>query len=89
MKNKTEIGRLAIRKEGEFWNAYWSPSPHNLDNAILIGCIRLNCMTDQIRIDFMELMKNSFAVHIENITGETPTWSEPRTAPENERGGNA
>jgi hypothetical protein len=89
MKDKVEIGRLALRKEGEFWNAYWSSSPHNLDKALLIGCIRLNCMTDKIRENFMEMMKDAFAVHVENITGETPTWSAPRTAPENERGGNA
>jgi hypothetical protein len=89
MNKRMEVGRLALRREGEFWNAYWSPSPHNLDNAILIGCIRMNCVKGQIREDFMELMKNAFDTIAEGVTGETATWSKPRTAPENERGGNA
>jgi hypothetical protein len=84
-----KVGRLAFRQEGEFWNAYWAPNQHNLNKAILIGCIRLNTVKGQVREDFMQLMQNAFNVIVEDIMDETPVWSKPKTAPENERSGNA
>jgi hypothetical protein len=84
-----DIGRLALREEGDFWNAYWAPHIDSMEGSVLIGCIRLNVVKGKIHEDFIELMKNSFEVITEETIGQTPTWSKPRTAPENERGGNA
>ena len=36
-----EIGRLALRAEGEWWNAYYA-MPDTMDRAIHLGSIRLS-----------------------------------------------
>jgi hypothetical protein len=84
-----EIGRLAFRQEGAFWNAFWAPNQHNMDKALLIGSIRLSVVEGRIREDFMDLMKASFDNIVKDKMGRKPTWGAPKAAPENERGGNA
>jgi cellulase/cellobiase CelA1 len=86
---KTDIGRLALRKEGEFWNAYWSPHLNNMDQSVLIGSIRMTTVKGKIHEDFIELMKNAFEIISQDIVRESITWGVPKPAPEDERGGNA
>jgi hypothetical protein len=85
----TDIGRLAFRHEGEFWNAYWAPNLNNMDGILLIGSIRMATVNGMVREDFMTLMTNAFDVIVKDSLGKTPTWNKPKPAPENERGGNA
>jgi hypothetical protein len=35
-----QVGRLAFREEGEYWNAYFA-AEHTMDGALLLGSIRL------------------------------------------------
>jgi hypothetical protein len=84
-----DIGRLALRVEGEFWNAYWAPYLNTMDGSILIASIRMSTVKGRIREDFMELVKNAFEVISQDIVKQSITWSAPKTAPESERGGNA
>jgi len=84
-----DIGRLALREEGDFWNAYWCPNTNNMDKSVLLGSIRLNVIKGSLREDFIELMKSSFEILAKDVIGQTPTWSKPKPAPEDERSGNA
>jgi hypothetical protein len=84
-----DIGRLALREEGDFWNAYWCPNTDNMDKSILLGSIRLNVVKGRIYEDYIKLMKDAFNVIAKETIGQTPTWSKPKPAPEDERSGNA
>ncbi|CAH2606270.1 conserved protein of unknown function (plasmid) [Rhodovastum atsumiense] len=85
-----QIGRLALRVEGEFWNAYYA-RPNTMDGAILLGSIRMAIVTaSQARkLAFTEIMKGAVAAHIEEISGVRPTWRDPMPGPESERSGHA
>lgn len=80
-KNNTPIGRLAMRHEGDFWNAYYA-LPNSMEGAILLGSIAMRFVTRKKRKDaFMELMKEAVADIIEETTGDRPAWPEkPRAA---------
>jgi hypothetical protein len=40
MPDMTQIGRLALREEGEWWNAYYYAMPGTMDGALHLGSIR-------------------------------------------------
>lgn len=85
---RTEIGRLALRVEGEFWNAYWAPRQDSMEGAILLASIRMSLVADgsPVKGEFMELAKNGFSQVVRDITGgQIARWNEPRPAPERER----
>ena len=82
-----ELGRLALRHEGEWWNAYWARSQHSMEGAVLLGTIRMTVAKGRAKDVFMAAMQEAFGQMVEEMTGEAPTWSEPRTAPETERAG--
>ena len=88
---KTAVGRLALRAEGEFWNAYWSPSLTTMERALLLGGIRMSLVerSADAKALFMETMQAAFSAVVEDTVGETPTWNAPQAAPEPERGGHA
>ena len=85
-----DLGRLALRQEGEFWNAYWAPQS-TMAGAILLGAIRLSLVPpgSETHRGFRALMQSAFDAIVEEKTGQTPTWSEPQIAPEAERSGSA
>lgn len=84
-----ELGRLAFREEGEFWNAYWARRQDSMEDAILLGSIRMNLAKGGAREGFLTLMQAAFDVIAADVTGQTPTWGKLKAAPENERSGNA
>ena len=86
---KTEVGRLALRHEGEWWNAYWSRSQTSMDDAVLLGSLRMSLAKGNAKAAFMLAMQEAFDVVVLDVTGLKPEWSEPRAAPESERAGNA
>lgn len=85
-----KIGRLAFREEGQFWNAYWAREQTSMKDAILLGSIRLHLAChEEVKKSFMKAMKAALGAACKDATGQTPTWSTPRVAPDNERSGSA
>jgi hypothetical protein len=85
------IGRLAMRIEGNFWNAYYA-MPNTMDDAILLGSIQMRFVEVGDRKSvFMDLMREAVSDILEELTGQRPTWPEPegQPAPESERSGHA
>jgi hypothetical protein len=81
-----EIGRLAFRQEGDNWNAYYALSD-TMKDALYLGTIRIGAIEGrpERKTAFMDLMRDVVADILEENTGERPTWSGERTAPEHER----
>lgn len=87
---KIEVGRVAFRAEGDWWNAYWAPSQTSMEGAVHLGSVRLNLAhDDRVKATFMDAMKAAFAVAAKDALGEVPIWGGVKPAPENERSGSA
>lgn len=83
------IGRLALRHEGEMWNAYYA-EVGTMEDAILLGSIRIDfVIVEAFKVRFMTLMQNLVGELVRNATGHTPTWGPPEAGPESERAGHA
>ena len=84
--SRKQIGRLAFRVEGDNWSAYYA-MPDTMEDALHLASIRMNAVKVLARrAAFMSLMQDIVADLIEEATGARPTWNEPQTAPEHERG---
>jgi hypothetical protein len=84
-----EVGRLAMRQEGEWWNAYYA-KPNTMMGALMLGSIRMRfVLVPERKNAFLDLMREAVGDIIEEATGERPSWSGERSAPEIERAGNA
>ena len=90
MKNLTQIGRLAMRQEGQNWNAYYA-LPDSMEKSIFLGSIRMGAVTDnpERKQAFIQMMREIVSDIIESKTGVRPTWGGLTTAPEHERAGEA
>jgi hypothetical protein len=86
----TEAGRLALREEGECWNAYYA-MPGTMVGAIFLGSIRMGIVRDRPRrrAQFMALMREAVGDILKEVTGSRPVSWDEREAPEDERSGNA
>ena len=82
--------RLALRHEGDFWNAY-AALPDTMDGAVLLGSIVIGAVSGDEgqarKRAFMDLMVKTMAIGIEAATGHIPAWGMPEAAPEHERAG--
>lgn len=87
-EDKAEIGRLAMRREGKMWNAYYA-MPNTMDGAVLLGSIAVAAIAenDERKNAFLGMMRSVVADVIEDETGQRPTWTGVRSAPESERSG--
>jgi len=85
---KQQIGRLAMRREGSFWNAYYA-LPNTMDNAILLASIKMTLVGDEkLRAAFIEVMKLALTAATEEALGYELKWPDgPIPAPESERSG--
>ena len=86
-----KIGRLAMRHEGAFWNAYYA-LPDTMEGALHLGSIAMRFVTDnpERKEAFMAMMKDAVADILEEQTGSRPTFPDgAQPAPESERGGHA
>ena len=85
-----QIGRLAIRVEGENWNAYYALN-ETMEDAIPLGSIRMSIITKypERRDQFMKLMTDIVADILEQVLGHRPDFGGPIQAPEHERSGSA
>ena len=92
MNDKTmKVGRLAMRHEGNYWNAYYA-MPDTMADALLLGSIRFVSVSGpknaQRKAAFMAMMVDLVADLIEERTGTRPTFPDgARPAPESERAG--
>jgi hypothetical protein len=86
----SKIGRLALRVEGEWWNAYYA-MPDTMDDAIHLAAIRMSAVSanGKLKQMFMDTMRELVADILEEKTGQRPTWGGPEAAPEHERSGAA
>lgn len=90
MDKMQQIGRLAMRHEGENWNAYYA-LPSSMDAPIFLGSIRMGAITGnhERKQAFMQMMREIVSDIIESETGVRPTWGGPTAAPEHEKAGAA
>jgi hypothetical protein len=87
---KAQIGRLALREEGDTWNAYYA-MPGTLQGAVFLGSIKMSLIRERPRrkAQFMALMREAVGDILQDQTGVRPSWREQQPAPEDERSGNA
>lgn len=85
-----KIGRLAMRKEGQNWNAYYA-LPDSMQDPVFLGSIRMAAVANnpERKAAFMQMMREIVSDIIEDKTGVRPIWGGPTTAPEHERAGDA
>lgn len=91
MEKKQQIGRLAMRVEGDLWVAYYA-LPNTMEGALFLGSIQMAFVQDfRAKEIFMALMRDAVSAIIRDKTGVAPDWPEPegRAAPEHERSGRA
>jgi len=83
-----QVGRLAMRVEGDNWSAYYA-LPDSIADSIFLGSIRMGAVANnpERKEAFMLMMRDIVSDIIEEKTGHRPTWGGPRTAPEHERSG--
>lgn len=82
-----QMGRLAMRVEGDWWVAYYA-LPATMKDALELGRIRMGIVADWRQKElFMALMKDAVSGIIKEKVGVDPEWPEARPAPEHERGG--
>jgi hypothetical protein len=86
---KPPVGRLALRVEGENWNAYYA-MPETMEGAVPLGSIRIGAVRDnpERKQAFMDLMQGIVAEFLEQNFGPVASWK-IETAPERERSGSA
>ncbi len=79
----TQIGRLAMREEGDNWVAYYA-LPGTMEDAIPLGSIRLATVANNPdrKSAFMDMMRGIVSDIIEDKTGVRPTWGGPQRAPQ-------
>ena len=81
------IGRLALRQEGNNWNAYYARDD-SMEGAVFLGSLCMAFATNPKRKQqFMDLMRECVADLIEEASGVRPVWGGPERAPEHERSG--
>ena len=81
----TDIGRLAMRIEGDRWTAYYAKQ-HTMDGAVWLGSVALVTVeTRQRKRQFIDFMTGVVGDLIEEEHGQRPVWSGPKTAPDHER----
>ena len=89
--NNTKLGRLAMRVEGDCWNAYYAEIG-TMKGALFLGSIKMAPVMGNVRRKdaFVALMQGAVSDMIGQITGAAVEWpTPPVAAPESERGGRA
>ena len=88
MTKLAQVGRLALRREGKWWNAYYATT-ESMEGAELLGSIRMTIVENNPKTKemFMDAMREAVADMVEHVTGTRPTWGGPQPAPEHERAG--
>lgn len=87
-EGRVKVGRIALRHEGENWNAYYA-LPDSMEAPIPLGSIRMGAVdqSPEIKQHFIELMREVVSLIFYERFGVRPSWDEPQPAPEHERSG--
>ena len=85
-----QVGRLAMRQEGGYWNAYYA-LPESMGDALFLGSISMSAVSgnEARKAAFIGMMRDVVSALIEDSTGVRPVWGGPISAPEHEKAGNA
>lgn len=85
---QVKVGRVAFRREGAMWNAYFM-KPSTANDAVFVGSILISIvMTNSaVKAAFMATMRAAVGHTINQVTGVDPSWGGPEAAPEHERSG--
>lgn len=85
-----QMGRLAMRVEGDLWVAYYA-LPDTMKDALFLGSIQMAFVQDwQKKELFMAMMKDCVSEIIKETVGVKPEWPNGvQPAPEHERSGRA
>lgn len=77
MKEENQLGRLIIKREGHFWNAYHVVSDKT-ENSNLIGSICIGAVVNnaEMRDAFKAMMISVVSEAIKEITGTVPIMKE-------------
>jgi hypothetical protein len=80
------IGRIALRVEGENWNAYWA-MPDTMEDAIFLASIAMGFVAERKdrRDAFMTLIRECVSDLLEERLGHRPADFKTEPAPEHER----
>ena len=91
MADTQQMGRLAMRVEGDWWVAYYA-LPDTMEDALELARIQMGIVADfSAKQIFMALMRDAVSDIIKEKIGVAPEWPDPegRPAPEHERAGRA
>jgi hypothetical protein len=86
-----QVGRLAVRVEGDRWVAYYA-LPDTMEAPIFLGSIAIGAVTanEECKAAFIMLMRAVVEDFLREMMGARPTWGALQPpAPEHERAGNA
>lgn len=86
----TQIGRLAMRAEGDWWIAYYAKMG-TMDGALELGRVRMTiAQVPEYKAVTLECYKAIVGGMIANIVGADVAWPlPPQDAPEHEKSGRA
>lgn len=85
-----KIGRLAMRHEGQQWNAYYALAD-TMNGAIFLGSITMAAIAENParKQAFMNMMRDVVSDILEERLGVRLEWGGPQAAPEHERSGHS
>jgi hypothetical protein len=85
---KQQVGRVALRVEGDWWVAYYA-LPNTMEGAIEMGRVLMALVQDRDRKEaFMGLMRSAVGEFLKAATGVQADFI-TQDAPEHERAGRA
>ncbi|WP_374374420.1 hypothetical protein [Dongia sp.] len=89
MTNTVNPFRLAMRVEGEWWNAYMAP-PETMEGATLLATVRMTLVAEKDAKDvYLATVRDLFFRAAEAALGAPIDSFETREAPEHEKAGRA
>lgn len=88
--SKTQVGRLALRREGRQWVAYWA-EPDTMKGAVWLGAVPIAVAErhPQLRERWMQLMRDLVSALLREQGVPPVGWGGEEAAPQHERSGHS
>jgi hypothetical protein len=88
--SKKQVGRLAFRREGPHWTAYWA-EPDTMQNAVWLGAVPIAVAErhPDLRERWMTLMRDLVTVILREQGVPLAGWGGEQPAPAHERSGHS
>jgi hypothetical protein len=78
MNKDQQIGRIAMRVDGDEWKAYYA-MPDTMEAPLFLGSVKMAIVQKPERREaFMSLMRDAVADMIEEKIGTRPVWGGPK-----------